>query len=500
MAIGGYAEAVKVWTEIKSLFSPFPEGVYVRLADSLLMLNEFEAAEHELALCLKNNPEYPPALVTREKIAQARQRVYLFKKTQIDHDDAGCIDTQIGMNKLANVCPLKLTGWVLVGPGEQNQVVLEGQDGFLEHHALTVPRPDVVAYLGTKNIVCEVLCGFSLTVNLTRLRRLGVVRHGTIQWLYEFSGTPQLQVLRGKDNWLFLANDSNKSVDQYVGLERLSDETKAEWAEYFVKLADFSQRYRTCFLIAPNKESVFGEFHPYERAETSIVDQILSAAPSDLQGVLYPVQTLRADSKSYCKTDSHWTYKGAFLAAQEVLAQFGYTDPIDDLFDFHEKAETGDLGNKLDPVERDMFTKARAKSSPGRPVFQSHTMRNAGRVIIYQNAEPVIDGKLLIFGSSFCDNLSPIFARIFREVVFSYNPAAPCTEVLDAEQPDYVLLETSERFLLRTPVFTSTLAETSLKVTLDSLSKEERKSAVSNIALERHKNNVFSDFILKELL
>ena len=71
-------------------------------------------------------------------------------------------------------------------------------------------------------------------------------------------------VLRGKDGWLFLHNDSNQALAQYVGRVRLSEDDLRQWQRVLEAriswLAGRGGIYR--FLVPPGQQSVYPEKLP----------------------------------------------------------------------------------------------------------------------------------------------------------------------------------------------------------------------------------------------
>jgi len=47
-----------------------------------------------------------------------------------------------------------------------------------------------------------------------------------------FSLAPVMEVLEGREGWLFLANDTNASIDQFTGKKRLDAEQKQQWQHF----------------------------------------------------------------------------------------------------------------------------------------------------------------------------------------------------------------------------------------------------------------------------
>lgn len=261
-------------------------------------------------------------------------------------------------------------------------------------------------------------------------------------------------VLRGADDWLFLHNDGNKSVEQYVGDVGLSAADLARWDEYFRSLISLraSLGFKAVQLFAPAKESVYEDFYPHRarRAAVRPIDALLERVPPELP-VLYPVDLLRpmeGRPHTYDKGDSHWNAVGGAVAAVAALQMVGCDLP-DPLSLGHWEAERfGDLDSKVEasPLGKRIFPPKHRRTVV--KTFDSQC-ENHGMVMVYANAGAP-ERSLLLLGDSFANSiqllLAPCFSRIVRVHRHSLDPG-----ILEMERPDYVLCVMAERFIIRPP-------------------------------------------------
>jgi hypothetical protein len=169
------------------------------------------------------------------------------------------------------------------------------------------------------------------------------------------------------------------------------------------------------------------------------------------------------------------------------------------LFNFRTKLFEGDLGSKLEQVEYDTYTAALPVQNTAAVVFKSGTPRNHGRIIIHENTQAPVKGTLAIFGSSFSYYFIEMFAAVFSRVFFMYSPASPVLEVLEAEKPDFVVLETPERFLVNPPRVIEKLSSSPLNDIIDTLTPFERDEIRNGLEAEKDHNNIVYRFMRNKL-
>ena len=263
----------------------------------------------------------------------------------------------------------------------------------------------------------------------------------------------QEKVLRGKHGYLFLNNDTNLSVDQYTGTLKLSDESISCWEQYFKYVCTIARNKSSswCFLIVPNKEEVLSKHYPYTRGKVTPIDQFLEAF-SDYKEVLYPISELSIDrSLTYYTVDTHWSDYGAYIAAMSVLKIFSLEKYFNYIkCDYSVKNVLGDLGRKLSPQQFGERLTANFNSYKKNKIFENG-IYNHGRICVLSNQKSPSDKSLVIFGDSFSMNLIWILNKVFRRVSFAHTVAAMDQDVLKIECPNYILLQSSQRFIIRVP-------------------------------------------------
>jgi alginate O-acetyltransferase complex protein AlgJ len=306
----------------------------------------------------------------------------------------------------------------------------------------------------------EVAATRSLRAKVRANGLLGGLRkgEGPFAWKVQVPGQ-HLKVLEGRDGWLFLRNDSNDVLGQHTGRVSLKPEERQRWKSLFRQRLALIDGVGAVWLFAivPDKESVFPEHLPagIEPADRRPVHEVLDIAAEADAPALYLLDALEAGKSGaavYPKTDTHWTYRGAYLgyrAICENLRERGVeVSALDDReISWEEDSFEGDLGSKLDPpVEsRRLLPAMKVDASL---VFDNE-VPNHGRVKVFERDLPG-GPSCVVFGESFAEGLLIFLRESFRRLVFVHTSML-VTDVLERERPDVVLSVPIERFLVRLP-------------------------------------------------
>lgn len=351
-------------------------------------------------------------------------------------------------------------GWVLPDNElrEVNPFIRVG--GKCHYFDMNVNRPDVVSKVLSQEPAGHphLQCGFRFRLPLEAGDAVfGFRVDGLDLDLARLRVEGELRVLEGQEGWLFLADDTNQSVEQFKGESLLDRQGCKNWAEYFTEFARIAAElnFRHAVLIAPAKEMVLPQFYPYRKGRITPVEQVFKTAAGK-HWVINPVAALQASAeRTFRLLDTHWTQYGAMLAVLEVLAGLRIdVAPIRELFAkdrYEEREVSGDLGNKCYPV-RTAAEKLLVSYSHRKHVVYDNHLPNIGRVILIANDEALHRGKCMIFGSSSSYSTLAYFCRVFSELVFVHSTGNVDVELLRDEAPQYVIAQTNGRFVVRPPV------------------------------------------------
>ncbi|MAF66724.1 MAG: hypothetical protein CMJ84_13835 [Planctomycetes bacterium] len=355
---------------------------------------------------------------------------------------------------------LLFQGWLLnEGKSAATLVILNGDQ------VLPIPivraRPDVVSRVLEQNPENHDLlyCGFSERIKLKHSTfTLGLIQDGTFTELMNGSVEGKFQILEGKDGWLFLDNDTNKSIEQHTGKLKLSRTAQAKWKEYLVSLNDFSSSSGTpvCLLVAPSKETVYQEYYPYSFSRKAPIQKLKELIPESLNFIL-PIKELQSlEQRSFRVCDTHWTLHGARLAAQLVASKLSSRSvPELDVFSndvYQNRKSRGDLGSKLYPPqqhEEDVLTNFNYR----RCVVFDNNVDNFGRTIVMFHQHAVFDETLLLFGSSSSYTMFHYLCRLYTSVVFIHTAGNVDHKIIDIVKPNCICVQTNARFVVKAPKF-----------------------------------------------
>ncbi|MBC6986974.1 alginate O-acetyltransferase AlgX-related protein [Alteromonas sp. BZK5] len=359
---------------------------------------------------------------------------------------------------------LLFQGWVLKEESlSASLVILNGNE------VLQIPinrsRPDVVKRVLKEEPENHPLlhCGFSERVKLKHsVFTLGLIQDGKFVELMNGRIEGKFQILEGKNGWLFLDNDTNKSIEQYTGKLKLSRTAQAEWKEYLASLNDFScsSGIPLCLLVAPSKEMVYEEYYPFSFSKKAPIQKLKELIPESLNFIL-PIEELRnLEQRSFRVCDTHWTLHGARLAAQLVASKLS-TRSISELDVFshdvyQNRKNWGDLGSKVYPPQQ--HDEASLTNFNYRYcVVYDNNVANFGRVIVMYHQHAILDETLLVFGSSSSYTMFHYLCRLYTSVVFIHTAGNVDHKIIDVVKPNCICVQTNARFVVKAPKFKDTV-------------------------------------------
>lgn len=249
-------------------------------------------------------------------------------------------------------------------------------------------------------------------------------------------------VVLGPDGWLYYG----KTTDDYMGLG-LSDGQLTAAARNLALMQEYVQGRgaQFVFTVAPNKNSLYPEHMPGWIPAGSGGNSERLAALLDAAGVNYAdlfAPFLERDETLYYRGDSHWTGRGAALAADVLLRSTGRESDWFDTEFFPTEGHVGDLYEMLYPTG----TRAEAAESP---VFTHTTDANPnGGNALNIRTHSGGGGTLLCFRDSFGRALYPYLADSFGEALFCRQESYDLTR-MDELGADTVIIELVERNIER---------------------------------------------------
>jgi alginate O-acetyltransferase complex protein AlgJ len=268
------------------------------------------------------------------------------------------------------------------------------------------------------------------------------------------------KVLRGKEGWLFLDNDSNEFMKQHRGELLFTDEQLAEWRTLLETRIAWLQSGEIPyhFMVAPNPHSVYQDMLPFDlapgtiRPVTQLIDYLReTGSPAR---ILYPVGRLaeHRDRPVFTQTNTHWTDLGAFFAYEALMDEIGNEVSVRRLTSadlmFHEEVQTGDLGAKLDPSESSLHVYAWPIEPAARMTADNRVFLNGHRI----DYECPAAGTMvcLVLGDSFAHAMLPFLCESFGRLIFAHITTLD-RQLVTQVQADIVVSIMNERFIIQVP-------------------------------------------------
>lgn len=269
---------------------------------------------------------------------------------------------------------------------------------------------------------------------------------------------PNPDVTRGKEGWLFLANE--RSTDYYRHTELFTPAELERWRQVLEARRNWlaARGAAYLFVVAPNKETIYGEMMPElltQVAPESRLDQLVTYLRGhsdvrlvDLRGVL---TAAKGEERLYHKTDTHWNDRGAFRAYRAIMAAVpasvsGATALPWDRFERTERDTDGmDLTRQIGI--RDVFRERRLDLTPTRPLGLAAVDQDDVRPVAV-SARGTDLPAVVVFRDSFFSSLLPWLAESFGIGLYLWQDEF-AVEPIDRIHPQVVIQEIVERKLMQ---------------------------------------------------
>lgn len=463
-ASGDHEAALRLWRDLLGQAPDHHAEALCGIAEAHLALEDYAEALDAVASLTASDPHYPPLRHLRARIlGRATQRLQLGLDPLADVPGFSIKvpDDNLMRRELdAVLLRLRLRG----APVASGTLVLEGVDGSLRHYPLarhaTVPRHR----FGPRSLLRRLrgIDHITLQIDLRHIRRIGIILNGgqaddDVILTHAITRTEVPTCLEGHDGWLFLTNDGNRSDEIFTGQVQLTPWQRLAWMHYAWRLTRGMRRLerdgvKLAFVIAPSKESVLPQFYPLPRGGRTLSDSVAAILRRADVPLIFPVARLAETPGSYCRTDTHWSHAGAFVALEECLEQFGLRGDWRSQIDFVPMEVMGDLGGKMTPAATDDMPVARWPGRQTAQVLYRSGLASTGEIVVFENPQAAVQEVLVVFGGSSAATLAYLASRVFRRVVRVNCPSTqPVMEVIAAEGARYVICQTNERYLQRAP-------------------------------------------------
>lgn len=236
------------------------------------------------------------------------------------------------------------------------------------------------------------------------------------------------QVILGKDGWLYFS----ATLPDYTRTAPMSERELWCAARRLWLLQEYAEAQGGQFLftVSPNKNTLYPEHMPALPRNHAPSNADMLADELSVQGVNYLnlFDVFRAEEDAilhflYFRQDSHWTSRGAALAADAILAALGRESAFFNAPFIDSYSHRGDLYEMLYPTGTE--TEPDPVYAPGFG-FEASSANPDSISISTKSAAG--EGTLLMYRDSFGRSLYPYLAEAYCEAFFSrkndYDPTA----------------------------------------------------------------------------
>lgn len=267
----------------------------------------------------------------------------------------------------------------------------------------------------------------------------------------------KFSTLIGDEGWLYIWGIDNlegKVTGQALATKEELSAMGANVARRALWSKDRGVAYR--HLIGPDKSAIYEKFLPekFSRGALTLLDQCSREWGRAGNGIHFidSVSILREEAlrgQVYFKSDSHWNYMGALAIFNEIarsLQSDGIQMKSFEMKDLTvvQKRRVFELGALLDEPPLESFEMLKPSGVRAKIVFESESAR--GKIQVFENEDESLP-RCVLFRDSYSSFFMPFLAeRCSRLTVLKARHF--WYDLVEAEEPDIVLTQIAERFLL----------------------------------------------------
>ncbi|ELZ5502616.1 hypothetical protein U0H05_001024 [Escherichia coli] len=138
---------------------------------------------------------------------------------------------------------VEIRGWIQIFDNENVTLMIKYGE-IVEEFSPEIERNDVVRSLNSNGSYTISKCGYRHKVvinnlSIPNLITLNVKINGQCYELCSLNIRKIIKVKEGKSGWLFLDNDTNRSVDQFTGKKLISNTDLIKYMDFFPQLMDY---------------------------------------------------------------------------------------------------------------------------------------------------------------------------------------------------------------------------------------------------------------------
>lgn len=261
------------------------------------------------------------------------------------------------------------------------------------------------------------------------------------------------KVIVGKNDFLFLGNNSGQIIDETLGIELFSAQELNKIKKNITDWEIWMKKKGIAFYlaVAPNKHSIYPEHLPFKTDSTRLtkIKQLKLEIPQVID-LSRNLKKNKQGNKLYYHYNTHWTPRGAYFAYEYLMdfvrKDFPDLSPV--LYDNFVIDSTencaNDLVRLLDVNKCEYQYILRSEIKVEKLKIKHSKNRRPNYKLKYLFKESNNNLKVLVIRDSFSSELVRYFNRTFENTVFIWEDKLD-KDIILKEKPDIVIYEVIER-------------------------------------------------------
>jgi hypothetical protein len=280
--------------------------------------------------------------------------------------------------------------------------------------------------------------------------------------------SPSAKVLIGKEGWLYYAGSD--SLENQPSPHPFTADELAAWETALESRNDWLEKRGVRFLVvvAPNASTIYPEYLPdafMQGSGSSRLDQLVAHLGAhsrvSVVDVREDLRRAKVRERVYCRTDSHWNDRGAFVAYQAIVKAlarwFPALAPLPRAVfeDVARQEPGGDLATMIGlrhALREDALRlnpRFRPRATPADPAMTSRK-RPSRRAPWAVETGDVSLPRAVMLRDSFGGALIPFLSEHFQRILYLFTDELR-PPIVERERPDVVIMEFVERRLTSAP-------------------------------------------------
>lgn len=325
-------------------------------------------------------------------------------------------------------------------------------------------RPDVVSNVLKGQLTDEIDLRHGFSINLSpfllpgnndikiRFNKNGELIGGG-HYNVRFSSY-NISPVSGENGYVFYRNDSNNSMDQFLGASGCSIESINSYCQGIASLEKIlgSNSIDFCSAIVPDRVCVIPQFvgNGFELSDTRPVKILEKRAKELSVNSLYLLDAVsKIDVEDACpKSDSHLGEYANYVMTKEIVAHFFKTgsNHLDESLEWKNEEFEGDL-SKIFSMNHKEIMKSPSFKDSSVEIFDTMKTRPgsgfSGNAAAYINSSAP-KGSAIIYGTSSSRLMSKYFNRIYGLVVHVWSNDLDI-DMINLVKPNAVIVITAEK-------------------------------------------------------